>query len=508
MRGSRIRVGVLAGGLVVAATAAAVAVAGTFTGPSSSQAPYVIPSQPNVHTVALLTVGDSVQGTDNDAVPGYQMVGIPDGLGAFDNKNGTFTVLMNHELVGTAGIVRDHGAMGAFVSKWIISKRTLKVLSGQDLMQQVALAPGGVYQAPAKGIVFSRFCSADLPEQSALYDKRSRLGYADRLFLDGEENGTEGRAIAHALNGTSYELPAVGKMAFENVVLNPSTGVKTVATLTDDGTGNQVYVYVGSKQRSGNPAEKAGLTNGSLYGLRIPGLTQESDLTPPSGAPYSARFELANLGDVRAKTGLQLEADSNAALVTHWQRPEDSSWDPKHPNDLYFVTTASPTNKSRLWRLRFDDRKNPAAGGRIELLLDGNEGQIMFDNMTVDRHGRVLIQEDPGNNVRVAKVWSYDIKSDTLTEIATHDPARFLAPPAGTTNPSFITQDEESSGIIPLDDVFGPGWYLFDSQIHDSTFADPAQKAKLVEKGQLLALYYPVGHRGDHDDDDHDDGDE
>jgi hypothetical protein len=138
MRGSRLRVAVLAGGLVVAATAAAVAVAGTFTGPSSSQAPYVIPSQPNVHTVALLTVGDSVQGTDNDAVPGYQMVGIPDGMGAFDNHNGTFTLLMNHELVGTTGIVRDHGATGAFVSEWIISKHTLRVLSGQDLMQQVA----------------------------------------------------------------------------------------------------------------------------------------------------------------------------------------------------------------------------------------------------------------------------------------------------------------------------------------------------------------------------------
>ncbi len=30
------------------------------------------------------------------------MVGIPDGLGAFDNHDGTFTVLMNHELGNTA----------------------------------------------------------------------------------------------------------------------------------------------------------------------------------------------------------------------------------------------------------------------------------------------------------------------------------------------------------------------------------------------------------------------
>ena len=32
------------------------------------------------------------------------MVGIPDGLGAFDNGDGTFTVLMNHELGNTQGV--------------------------------------------------------------------------------------------------------------------------------------------------------------------------------------------------------------------------------------------------------------------------------------------------------------------------------------------------------------------------------------------------------------------
>ena len=35
----------------------------------------------------------------------YRMAGIPDGLGAFDNGDGTLTVLMNQELPNTAGIV-------------------------------------------------------------------------------------------------------------------------------------------------------------------------------------------------------------------------------------------------------------------------------------------------------------------------------------------------------------------------------------------------------------------
>jgi hypothetical protein len=72
-----------------------------------------------VATQALLTVGDSIGG--------YRMVGIPDGLGAFDNGDGTFTLLMNHELGNTAGITRAHGSVGAFVSEWVVDKTTLQV---------------------------------------------------------------------------------------------------------------------------------------------------------------------------------------------------------------------------------------------------------------------------------------------------------------------------------------------------------------------------------------------
>jgi hypothetical protein len=106
----------------------------------------------------------------------------------------------------------------------------------------------------------------------------------------------------------------------------------------------------------------------------------------------------------------------------------------------------------------------------------------MMDNLTVDRWGRVLIQEDPGNNERLAKLWSYSIKKHTLTELAQHDPARFSSPD---------TQDEESSGIIPMNDILGPGWYLFDVQWHSQK-----RDVELVEGGQLQALYYPPGNRG------------
>jgi hypothetical protein len=57
------------------------------------------------------------------------MVGIPDGLGAFDNGDGTMTVLMNHELGATSGAVREHGSTGAFVSRLVVDLDTLEVVS-------------------------------------------------------------------------------------------------------------------------------------------------------------------------------------------------------------------------------------------------------------------------------------------------------------------------------------------------------------------------------------------
>jgi hypothetical protein len=488
--------------LVGALAATTAAVAGlAVKGPSSSHTAYSVPVHAAVDTISVLTVGDNVPGSDGDAEPGYQMVGIPDGLGAYDNGDGTFTLLMNHELRGTQGIVRAHGAIGAFVSKWTIDKKTFRVLHGEDLIQQVALAPGGVYAAPAKGVVLNRLCSSDLAEPSAFYNKHTDRGYPERLYLNGEEQAPEGRAFAHALDGTSYELPALGKISWENALANPSTGDKTVVVNMDDNAAaGEVYVYAGTKKATGNPAERAGLTGGALYGLRIPGLfgDRETDLTFPASG---SRFELVSLGDVSAKTGAALQTESTDLGVTKWQRPEDGSWDPKSSRDFYWVTTADNTLRSRLWRLRFDDPSRPELGGTIDMLLDGTEGPEMMDNMTVDRHRRVLINEDPGGDPTPARNWSYDIKRDELTLLtAQSQVVAGETPPPGTNYTGYTTDDEEVSGIIPLDGIVGTGWYLFDSQIHQAFGAVEADNVKLVEKGQLEAMYFPIGQGNGRDD--------
>ncbi|HYZ28185.1 MAG TPA: hypothetical protein VE570_03940 [Thermoleophilaceae bacterium] len=449
MKSHRIAAGVA--GLTAALTCAGASFAST--GPSSSDAPYVVPSKPGVVTKSILTVGDSVDG--------YRMVGVPDGLGAYDNGDGTFTLLMNHELRNTQGIPRAHGASGAFVSKWTIDKETLEVKKGEDLIQNLHLTSGTT--------TLTRLCSADLPDLTAFFNPATGNGYDGRIFTNGEEDAG-GRAFAHVATGAeageSYQLPITGER-WENLVANPSTGDKTIVVGTEDTGGGRVVVYEGQKQSTGNAVQKAGLTNGVSNAVAVAGVGVESS---PDGIPSGTRFTLAPY-----------------AGGTGFLRPEDVAWDVENPNVLYFVTTNDFNKPSRLYRLTFDDVNNPSLGGRIDTLLDGSEGQQMLDNITVTRRGQLILQEDPGNQSYIARVYRYSPDSDKLVEVAHHDTDLFSPTPQG---PDFITQDEESSGVIDVSNILGDGKFLFDDQVH-TTANDP----ELVERGQLLALQVPPGQK-------------
>ncbi len=460
-----------------------------YTGPSSSAAPYIIPQAAGATTTSMLTVPD--------AIGMYTMCGIPDGLGAFDNNDGTFTLLMNHELGNTLGAVRAHGSTGSFVSKWIINKATLAVQSGSDLMVNVNLwdpltSAYTTYNSsnPSTLARFSRFCSADLPDPSAFHNSGAGLGTPERIFMTGEESNDESRAMAHIATGpnagTSWELPALGKGAWENEVACPSSGNRTVVALLNDGTDGQVYFYMGQKTATGNEIEKAGLTNGHPWGLIVSGFPVErvnsSTINPPP-APGTA-FTLVDLGDVRTMTGAAFNTLSNTNGVTKFSRPEDGAWDPQHPDDFYFATTDQYTNGfSRLWKLHFTDILNPQLGGTITAVLDGTEGQKMMDNLAMDQYGHLLLQEDVGNNAHNGKIWQYTIASDNLKLLVKHDPARFGDIGVPATAP--FSQDEESSGIIDMQSILGPGKFITADQAHYPV-PSPA-----VEGGQLLMFFNP-----------------
>jgi RTX calcium-binding nonapeptide repeat (4 copies) len=494
--------------------------------------PYIVPTAPGVEITPLVTVGDTVvdnYSANGAALPNYRMVGLPDGMGAFDNNNGTFTVLINHEIRNTLGELRDHGSKGAFVSRWVIDKTTLEVLEGDDLIKTLyvwdsnPLSPTYEQFVVGTGAIaeINRLCSADLPDATAFYNAASGKGTSERIFMNGEET-SNGRAFAHVVTGaaagTSWELPWTGKYAWENHVASPYAQDKTVVVGLDDSDRkfssegepepSEVYVWVGEKQAVGLDIEKAGLVDGILHGMRVgtPGNYDANEGTVSSGE----RFELVALSDqTNNATFAPLQTESIAKTITQFRRVEDGAFDPNNPNDFYFVTTdqSGGSGFSKLWRLRFDDITSPEDGGTIELLINGGgvgsnaigvgTGE-MFDNIAVDKMGRVLLQEDVGNQTLLGKVWIYDIASGAALELARHESDFFIDTDLATPgvqslkdlNPDVAgnqgTQDEESSGIIDLSDILGEGYYLLNVQAHLNI---TASQPELVEPGQLLVMH-------------------
>ena len=169
-------------------------------------------------------------------------------------------------------------------------------------------------------------------------------------------------------------------------------------------------------------------------------------------------------------------------------RIEDGHWDPNHPNDYYFVTTeggdkTAPVSIARdgggLWRLRFADIENPAAGATLTLLLDGSESlgatEPKFnkpDNMTIDRHGNLLIQEDPGGNDHVARIVAYRLSGRGARRRGPlrRGPLR----PGATRRPGVPDDRRGVERHRRCRAASRDGTFLFDAQVHTAKGLPPA----------------------------------
>ena len=487
----------LASSVALATTVAATAQS-VITGPSSSATPYVRPHNGYpVDVVSIITVGDFVN-YKPDGVSPYYFCGIPDGMGAYKNNDGTMTVLVTHEYATTngGGVPRAHHpagfSNGAFTSQWKINTTPgadfLKVVRGEDMMNSVQTVTNG---SGGSLYTLQRFCSADLAEVSGLYNPSSGLGTTERIFLSGEEASGAGRVIGTGISErVGVELIPFNALvgAWENICVRPMASDKTVVVATSDGNANRVFVYEGTKQSTGSIMDKAGLTNGTGYGIQVQvnGVNVASESRDfcfnSSGKPrYSADFTL-----VQGNAG------------TTFLRPEDGAWDPANPADFYFVTTdridsipygGTQVGRSRLFRMRFNDVSNVLAGGTIEALLDGTDVMNMGDNITVfnDLQGgtRVIITEDPGNSPQNAKHLLYTVATDTLDVMIECDKARF-GDWGGLAATAPFNQDEEVSGVIDARDTLGLGWFWTNIQCHYNI------PGELAQGGQLLAFFCPA----------------
>ncbi len=510
MNTRRLRAFALAG-LIVAVTASiAVAAPGTTsTGPNTKTKPYVLPVADGVSVKSLLTVGEGA------ASNGYEMVGIPDGLGLVrpQPQSADFTVLMNHELRGTQGVARRHGQKGAFVSELEIDGDSFEVEKGSDLIdpgvrywnyvtQSYAAtpSPGGVNPRDpsdtflAQTAEFQRFCSSSISEWGQLFNSSTGNGYKGQIYFANEENGDEGRLFGVTTDGQAQQLPRLGLFSWENALAAEGKSDSTVVIGNEDGAAGQLWIYEGTKQDTGNPFDRAGMTNGvnRVLDLADESVSTDAQFRSVYGKGNPVPFTLGSDEVVDwDSSGARQNADGLAKGLT-LNRIEDGVFDPRRPNDFYVLTTEGapgvvPSEPSvtrdggGLWKVHFNDVDDPEQGGTIELLLDGSEAPFLNkpDNMGVDKYGNLLIQEDPGGNAQLARIVAYDVDSGDRGVVAEFDPAVFRTGGAG-----FLTQDEESSGIIDVSKALGKGWFLFDAQIHKA-FPDAAK----VEHGQLLVLH-------------------
>ncbi len=508
-------------------TASAFAQGSGQTGPSTTASSYMVPSS-NTSGVQFISIATSLNTefhTNLDTgVNDYRLVGIPDGLGIYrdadDLANNTFSLLVNHEVGDADGIARLHGNRGAFVSQWKINRGNLSVVGGRDhatnynlfnmgtnsfnnfsssnpMPDYVQTAGNAQGWGAVNGDGIGRFCAGELAPVSAF--QWGSFGTSDRIYLNGEERGDSGRAFAHIATGsearTSYELPDLADFSWENAVASPYAQRKTIVAGTDDSTPGQVYFYVGDKQTSGLAIEKAGLMNGKTYGMRVAGAPLEG-ATPVTGA-----FDMVDLSANQRDAGVNFQTVSNNNNVTNFARPEDGAWNPLNPNEFIWVNTGTAAAPTRIYKAAFSDITNPEAGGTISMLGQGNDllsfsggftsatgatSGASFDNMAISRFGQVLIQEDPGNNDRLARLWLYDLTLDSMSEVGISDTYFF-----GDSDPltpgvqALLTRDEETSGIVDAWDILGPGWWVLDMQAHYGIAGE------LVQGGQLMAVYIP-----------------
>jgi hypothetical protein len=479
--------------------AAAPGAASATTGPSTTTDPYVRPAADGVRIVSLLTVED-----EGSASNGFELVGIPDGLGAVADGGDGFTLFVNHELERESGVERRHGQNGAFVSRFAIDRETFEVKEGSDAIDpgvrywnyvtreyQSTASPGGQNPRrrgdvfPAQGDALAKLCSATLSAPRQFVSEESGRGYEGQIYFANEESDVEGRVFGVLPDGTAQQLPRLGLFSWENTKPAYNRSDTTLVIGTEDIPAGQVHIYEGTKQEAGNAFDRAGLTNGTRHVLDIVDeeVSSDEDFRAAYGKGTPAEFDLAEVDWDQSEAGQNAEAEAEGLTLN---RLEDGAWDPSRPETFYFTTTrggaeASDTRDGGgLWKLTFEDIEQPRLGGTIELLLDGSEPPRLNgpDNIDIDTRGNLLIQEDPDDNPDLGRIVAYDIATGARGVLATFDDDRF-----GEGSADLITLDEESSGIIDAERVIGPGWFLFDAQAHTRS-AEPAS----VELGQVLAM--------------------
>lgn len=513
-------------GLAVSLPAIVSAQSGCYTGVK----PYAVAVSPDYAVQPLISVGERVPNT-SDASREFQMIGIPDGLGATKGKGDTTILYMNHELTWNTLSEPNVGGplnRGALVSRWVLDRKGC-VVSGERAYNTVYDAENNQVLPAAQDDnttrAFGRFCSGSLSFREAGFDRP--------IYLTGEESDTDPRfggtdAVFDGKGGLGvaifdnqvHTLVKMGRFAWENTLARPDAGEWTVVMGMEDGPAslnNQLYMYVGRKDRrpGASALSRNGLDTGKLYTFVSDTPGQVSELTFTSGSITGKWVELPDQTSVDEAT---LEAQSDAVGAFTFVRIEDGAWSKTDKNKFYFVTTGSgPVSDGnvlgRTYQVDFD-KKNilgttkltvvynadtvAAAGGDIGFAPDNADTSKDF--LMIQEDGTTQSRIEYANRAREGSIWRHDLKNNFAAKrvVELNPPGTVSAAP-NTPPPAVLPGVWETSGIIDAAPFFGRDSWLFVVQAHRPSIA-PAPNT--IEDGQLLIMRPVCQPRSERDCDD------
>jgi hypothetical protein len=442
--------------LAAIAGAFALSIAGSATpardpGFKTAKPPYLVPMVAGAAVDPILSAGDTIGG--------YQMSGIPDGLGAYKQSD-TVQLLMNHELGRSFPGIPP--GVDARITKLAINRQTHGVTAAQYLFTGQEF--------------FERFCSATLERiQGTPY------------YLTGEEaipTGHDGNSIVmNAETGSWTQTPQFGHFEHENVV--PVTGFRRfVLVSTEDnfrvGVPSYLFAYIADSWEdavSGDPA------HGSLYVWRALDQSQTGfDLSKGD----SIAGEFVPISQAENTDDVALKAAATARGAFRFARLEDAAVAFQRSGRLYFSDTGKAgeaTVNGRIYRLDIDPSDPTHAS--VTLVLDSTVDDMANPDNLGTSPQSLMIQEDRENPNRTqySRVLRYDLNDGSLTPVAR---VNTLAGLPG---------QWESSGIIWAGDLLGGGWWLTSVQAHTLTAPQPGPDltpdSSVGEDGQLDALFVP-----------------
>ncbi len=502
------------GGAICAALCIAGSASAQLQGFRTSVQPYAASdgrtpaSQFNV--TALLSVNDAVPLTGGAPGSMFRMVGIPDGMGAMPNGDGTATLFVSHELSNTANsqpVVGGDIIRGAFVSNYRLASDA-SILSGKLAFTQVFQDDtliGPIATTTNATPAFIRFCAASLSGREVGFDRPIYFANEESTAGTFDPRGAQSVAIFDNNGvGEAHALSRLGFFPWETTLIMPRRDALTVAMCMEDGPAtldNQLYMYVGRKQRgAASILSRNGLNNGALYAFRSSNLAMNSEATFTTGS-VTGDFVLVT-NDASTLNQAQLEAATDGVNAFTFVRVEDGSFDAAAPTSVfYFNTTGSGavgTNVlGRVYKLTLDpaDPRKPNSA-TLSIISNGdtidggpaNTGDTAFSPDNMENNGSLLLVNEDGtaqSRVEMSQrgrdglIWSFNLLNNFARqkEVTLNPPGR----DGVAVGPGIW----ETSGTVDTTAIYGPNTWIFDVQAHAPTAA-PAPNT--VEDGQILLL--------------------